>query len=151
MCVMQQVSSKMLMRPLKENYKLEKSGFKGSFVTAFYNGERITIQKANELLQSEGNAVLELTTEEGVVNNVQSGTSKTGNDVVDNSKAVDTRIPVGESTSDIKPERPPIGMQLISKRTYVTYPRDIMNRYNAMAPFFYDEKRYAHQVENIFE
>jgi hypothetical protein len=39
--------------------ELETKGFKSTFITAYYKGERITISEAQKLIQNNGSGILE--------------------------------------------------------------------------------------------
>lgn len=130
-------------------------GFDDAFVTAFYNGERITVKRAAELLKENGNAVFAI---EAVSNtpknttvamdepNAQGSDSPTLNPSEGTGSNEEKEAPGAETKEEPvvvleeleAPKKAPIGMQLVSKKKYKKYPRDVLNRYNRYGDFFYD-------------
>ena len=102
--------------------KLEviEKGVKDAFITAYYKAERITLAEAQKLLDDNGVSILE-------------GNMKTPiiRDVVDPIKVVIADEPLIEN----KIER----IQIITKKTFDEFPREILNRYNSHGSFYYDE------------
>jgi hypothetical protein len=141
--------------------KVRAQGYSDAFVTAFYQGERITIKAANKLLKERGNDVLYVEPAQGA------------RAVVVGPSRPSYTTPTGTGTQSTKPLRPviyaassdenemdqilkeqmsyginytessgkaKIGMQFVSKKTYNSYPRHAMNRYSEVADFYYDDQ-----------
>lgn len=106
---------------------LEK-GVKGAFVTAYYKGERITLAEAKRLLAEQGKAILqsEQEKEESIELEVPS------------TPVVRTDTVSSENTTPIAETRATQRIQIVSKKTFEEFPRDVLNRYNAEGTFFYD-------------
>ena len=103
-------------------------GIKDAFITAYYKGERIPIADALKLLEDQGNNVLEL--------NQLKATPvvETPKEVVGLTPAV-TSEEVIEETKVVEFNR----YQIVTKKTFDEFPRDVLNRYNAHGSFYYDE------------
>ena len=105
-----------------------KRGMNGSFITAYYEGERISIGSARRILQEKGPGILysnkakQKTIEPAPLNIIR----------VDSVEANVVEVP----TYYIDVRKPRV--QVVSKRTFDEYPRDILNRYNTEGNFYYD-------------
>lgn len=107
------------------------SGVQDAFITAYYNGERISLSKAQSLLFELGDSILksarEMSDEEAEDGNVQVAN-------------------LNEETSLFKDEHQipyssfKRGVQLVTKSTFDRFPRDVLNRYNARGSFYFDKK-----------
>ncbi|MFN6086378.1 MAG: hypothetical protein ACK476_15800, partial [Fluviicola sp.] len=94
-------------------------GIKDAFITAYYNGERISLAEAERILIEKGK----------VVSETENLTKTTSLEVTEAKKYTEENPIV---TTEKKT------YQLISKETYAEYPRDLINRYNNAGSFYYD-------------
>jgi hypothetical protein len=94
-------------------------GIKDAFITAYYNGERISLAEAERILIEKGKVV-----------------SETENLTKTNSLDVTEAKKYTEENPIVTTEKKTY--QLISKETYAEYPRDLINRYNNAGSFYYD-------------
>ncbi len=103
-------------------------GIKDAFITAYYKGERIPIADALKLLEDQGSGILEL-------NQLKATPVVTApNEVVGVTPAVTTEEVI-EVTKVVENNR----YQIVTKKTFEEFPRDVLNRYNAHGSFYYDE------------
>ncbi|MDC1402882.1 hypothetical protein N8328_00580 [Crocinitomicaceae bacterium] len=108
----------------KRDQAFEK-GITDAFITAYYEGERISLTEAEALLRKDGTGVIEKTAV-GIAKDVESrieATKKLDNDI---QEIVKNKMVKG------------ISIQLISKNQYNEFPRDVLNRFNSHASFYYD-------------
>ena len=103
-------------------------GVVGAFITAYYNGERISLSEAQRLLDEKGTAILQSEIEKNTT-------------VVELEKpAKGTRtdsVSVENITTSVEVNTQKI--QLVSKQRYEEFPRDELNRFNAEGNFYYDQ------------
>ena len=104
-------------------------GMVGSFVTAYYNGVRITLTEARKLLETKGPSILASNQKEDVQEEIVTPPTVVRTDSVVE-KVVE--LPVNKENS----ER--MRVQVVSKKKYDEYPRDILNRFNTEGNFYYD-------------
>jgi len=97
-------------------------GIKDAFVTAYYQGERISIEQAHLLLSEKGEEVLEL----------KNPTVSKRNKIVNKPNA-----PAILENEIIFFENKKTEMVLVSKIKYDTYPTQLINRYNENGDLFY--------------
>ena len=103
-------------------------GIKDAFITAYYKGERISIADALKIVEEQGNGVLEL-------NQLKvTPVVETPKEIVGVTPAVTTEEVIEESTV-VEFNR----FQIVTKKTFDEFPRDVLNRYNAHGSFYYDE------------
>lgn len=105
-------------------------GISDAFVVAYYKGERVTIARAKQLLDENGPAILQSNIEKAgpleIVETIpvnQQGTTVTTTVV---------EAPIAETKQEQR-------IQIVTKKTFVEYPRDILNRYNTEGNFYFDE------------
>ncbi|MFK7785380.1 MAG: hypothetical protein AB8B56_09700, partial [Crocinitomicaceae bacterium] len=105
-------------------------GIRDAFIVAYYKGERMTVARARILLEREGPSILQSNIEKTqpvdvveVPSNVQRTDSVTA-------EVVETNI-----TTELKEQK----IQIVTKKTFEDYPRDILNRYNTEGNFYFDE------------
>ncbi len=91
-------------------------GAADAFVTAYFNGERITVAEAEKMLADRGNFAT---------------TSKL------TSVAYPTTTGRDRSTT-VKPKKAYDGIQIVSKKKFNDFPVDVLNRYNAQGSFYFD-------------
>jgi hypothetical protein len=103
-------------------------GIKDAHVTVYYKGERIAIDEALKLLKEQGNVILELNQSEDIqVVEIQE-------EIVGVTPAATTEEVIEETTVKTVNR-----YQIVSKKTFDEFPRDVLNRYNAHGSFYYDE------------
>ncbi|MNU67073.1 hypothetical protein D3C71_564050 [compost metagenome] len=109
-------------RPKKAD-AIEK-GVSDAFITAYYNGERISLQEAKHLLETQGEAIL---FKEQELPKVQ-------------------QIPVNEQAAKKYAKENPLVEKkalkeyvLISKESYPEYPRKLMNQLRVQGDFYFDQ------------
>lgn len=116
------------------------SGVKGAFVTAYYKGERITLAEARKLLEKNGRSILqsEIERQEKEKEQEKPETPVVNPPIVKRTDTVATNNssrPV-EVKTVVEEQR----IQIVTKKQFDEFPRDVLNRYNAEGSFFYDEK-----------
>lgn len=107
-------------------------GINGAFVTAYYNGERISVGNARRILNENGPSIL------------QSNMDKEEEEP----EVTETELKVQEpevTDTDIEPANridaniEELRVQIVTKKTFDEFPRDVLNRYNAEGSFYFDE------------
>ena len=109
-------------------------GIQDAFITAYYNGQRITLIEAQRILDEKGFSVLE--------NNILNTTNKLSNPVIseiDPKKEEPMKENVSPETSEVEKESKKEFIQIVSKNTFEEFPREVLNRYNSHGSFYYDE------------
>ncbi len=111
------------------------NGVKGAFVTAYYEGERIPLWKAKQILAEKGPSIL------------QSNMDKVAEPVVEETDTLDyeVEVPRTDTVSNVNviadnPEVIEMRVQVVTKKQFEEYPRDVLNRYNAEGSFYFDVK-----------
>ncbi len=94
-------------------------GAADAFVTAYFDGVRITVTEALNMLEARGNF-----SNSSLLTTIPYPTSTT---------------PVKDKTTTIKPKKAYDGIQIVTKKTFNEYPVDVLNRYNAQGSFYFDE------------
>lgn len=109
--------------------KAYESGITDAFIVAYYKGERINVAKANRLLAENGPSILQsnIVETEPVVLVEMPNVTRTDTVVTNVIEA-----PVGEI------EETALKVQVVTKQTFPSFPRDILNRYNTEGTFYYD-------------
>jgi hypothetical protein len=116
-------------KPKKEEAIL--LGITDAFVTAYYEGARISIQEAMELLKVKDKSILEpvkvvenkILTEEQLL-------------VVEKKKIEEDEIKIEKVKDNLENSNAKI--QLVSKKVFETFPLDEIKRYNQKGEFYYD-------------
>lgn len=101
-------------------------GVEGAFITAYLNGERIPLWEANRILDEQGSTILY--------------TKQVKPKVEDPKIVPEVKDPV--VLEEVRPEKidqAPARVQIVSKKRFETFPRDVLNRYNTEGTFFFDE------------
>ena len=96
-------------------------GAADAFVTAYFDGERITVAEAQKMLEARGNF-----SNTSLLTAVPYPTTP-------------TETPKDKTTT-VKPKKTYDGIQIVTKKTFNEYPIDVLNRYNARGSFYFDEK-----------
>lgn len=105
-------------------------GIADAFIVAYYKGERVTVAKARMLLEENGPSILQSTIEKTQPLEVVK--------IPENAQRTDSvSTEVVETTITIK--RDARKVQIVTKKTFDEYPRDVLNRYNTEGNFYYDE------------
>lgn len=105
-------------------------GIKGAFVTAYFNGQRISIQEANAILKEQGNQAIENRTP--VDNKILKET-----DLVQLEKTQTTNTVFNDDNATQKMSDE--SLQFISKKTYADFPLDEIKRMNDKGLFYFDD------------
>lgn len=100
-------------------------GITDAYITVYYDGERISLAEAEKLLQTTGVQIIEKTAV-GIVKDVDSRLKAEEKLAADIQKIVENKLVEG------------MKIQLVSKKQYDEFPRDILNRFNSHAPFYFD-------------
>lgn len=106
-------------------------GVADAFITAYYKGKRISVNEAQKLLELNGTKILE-----------PLETLMPDNDV----EEVDSLIQIQNVVSyENQIEVEPIKLnsriyQIVTKKKFNEFPRDVLNRYNVKGQFYLDEK-----------
>jgi hypothetical protein len=103
-------------------------GVADAFITAYYNGERITLADATNLLNEKGTTILEIGQTQ-VKPKVESPKEIIG---------VTPALTPSEIEAEPKDEEEK-RYQIVTKKTFEEFPREILNRYNTHGSFYYDE------------
>jgi len=111
------------------------SGVKGAFVTAYFEGKRITLAEAKRLLAERGSSILQSEIEKAEVEVTPEPEPIVQPPVVVRTDTVTTVNikPVDRYDSD--QDR----VQIVTKKKFNEFPRDVLNRYNAQGSFYFDE------------
>ncbi|MCE2712825.1 MAG: hypothetical protein LW688_09830 [Cryomorphaceae bacterium] len=112
-------------------------GIKDAFITAYYKSQRITLAEAQQLLTKNGTAILEpnRTFSDSATVNKSSVINQTTNLVPTEIKSEVKIDPSLIVTAEKKIQK----LQIVTKKTYEEFPREILNRYNSHGTFYYDE------------
>lgn len=111
---------------LEQKKVVIEKGFKDAFIVIYYNGERITLQAAQQLIQSKGNAVFA---------NSVAVQSENIPEVTPVIPAETVPIPVQIEPA---PKEKIVHYQFVSKKSFSAFPSDVLNRYNSKGNFYYD-------------
>ncbi len=104
------------------------NGVIGAFVTAYYNGERIPLYQAIKILEEQGESVL-------FTSQTKKEEKPIENSVATNPIVKTEPIEVLEPVEEKRMPR----VQIVTKKSFEEFPRDVLNRYNTEGTFFYDE------------
>jgi hypothetical protein len=107
------------------------SGVGGAFITAYYNGKRISIGNARRLLNENGRSILqsEMIKEKPVDRVLTPSDVVRVDSVTNNVTQITAPLELWEHR-----------VQIVTKKTFDEFPRDVLNRYNAEGSFYYDVK-----------
>lgn len=119
--------------------EIRQKGISDAFVTAYYQGKRITIDKARALIDAGAKLYSETT----IITNDNHEAIKPPADIV-------TEVEIFTDSKIIKTE--PLHeekyLQFISKESFESYPREELNRYNNKGVFHYDQT--SKRIKSIF-
>jgi len=113
-------------------------GIVGAFIVAYYKGKRIPIAQAKHILSENGSSVLQTeieVKETTVIENVDLSTTRTDTVSMKNIISV-------EEIERVEQKR----IQIVTKKEFSEFPRDVLNRYNAEGAFYFDEN--DHKVKS---
>jgi hypothetical protein len=125
-------------RPKKQD-AIDK-GIKDAFITAYYKSQRITLAEAEQLLTQNGASVLEANRISEVKENTEAQREKAASTNQANTKSApksEVKIDPVLITPDVKVEQK---VQIVTKKTFDEFPREVLNRYNSHGSFYYDEQ-----------
>lgn len=107
-------------------------GIKDAFITAYYQGERISLDEARKLLAEKGKSILEPVNaaENNLVSPQKLVEIETANAQLNQQKTDLTELETGFIERQ---------MQFVSKKSYATYPYDLIRRFNENGLFYFDE------------
>jgi hypothetical protein len=105
------------------------SGITDAFIIAYYKGERINVSEANRLLAENGPSILQSNSAETepVVMVEMPHVVRTDTVIIN---VVEVPVVEGEETA--------LKVQVVTRQTFPSFPRDILNRYNTEGTFYYD-------------
>lgn len=107
-------------------------GIRDAFIVAYYKGERLTVARARILLEKNGPSILQ--------SNIEKTQPIEVVEIPENAQRTDsvtTQVVETTITSIRKDTRK---IQIVTKRTFEEYPRDVLNRYNTEGNFYFDEE-----------
>lgn len=98
------------------------NGVRGAFITAYYQGKRITISEAKQILSANGSSVLQ--------------------SEIEKNKKKEELIVVEEAKEEIDPVelKKKNRVQFVSLNEYDSFPSEVITRYNKRGMFYYDSK-----------
>ena len=115
-------------------------GIKDAFITAYYKSQRITLAEADQLLAQNGISILEANR----ITEVKESTSEKTVSESSNKQLGEIATPKSELKIDPKLITPDVKVeekvQIVTKKTFDEFPREILNRYNSHGSFYYDEQ-----------
>ncbi len=107
-----------------------KRGISDAFIVAYYKGERLTVGKARRLLDQLGPSILQ--------SNIEKATPVEVVEVPENVQRTDSvSTTVVEAPLNFEEDEQKI--QIVTKKTFEEFPRDVLNRYNTEGNFYFDE------------
>ena len=108
------------------------NGINGAFVTAYYKGERISVGNARRILSKNGASILQsnIDKEKEEPELIETEPELTGPEVTETDVEPAERI--DERIEELR-------VQIVTKKTFDEFPRDVLNRYNAEGSFYFDE------------
>jgi hypothetical protein len=103
-------------------------GIIDAYITAYYKGERISLDEAKKLLAQLGNVILEKA-------ETNSNKIVAPEKIQQIAKETQRTVTMQAKNEDKTTMR----LQLISKETYENFPKEVLNKYNENGQFFFDE------------
>lgn len=114
--------------------EVNQKGFTDAFIVVYNGGERLSLVAAQEILKEKGSGVLETKTEY----NPTDTTFKNYDNIVVQNDSYQDRKETEMDHSDDPQSKVANRVQIVSKKEYDEYPREVLNRFNSHAPFYYD-------------
>lgn len=106
-------------------------GITDAFIVAYYKGERMTVARARILLEQNGPSILQ--------SNIEKAQPVEVVKIPENAQRTDSvSTRVVETTIAVKKDERKV--QIVTKKTFDEYPRDVLNRYNTEGNFYFDER-----------
>ncbi len=105
-------------------------GIVGAFVVAYYEGKRIPIAQAKHILNEKGNSILQTEI-------AQKEPIKVEEKHIVRTDSVSLQNLVSHEEIERMEQKK---IQIVTKKEFTEFPRDVLNRYNAEGAFYYDEK-----------
>jgi hypothetical protein len=115
---------------VKKQNVIEK-GIKDPFITAYYKGSRITLDDAQQLIIDNGKEILQIPNSTSKPIGVSEIKPK------DSFNDREERMSYPGSSEEINSKEQRI--QIVTKKKFDEFPREILNRYNSHGSFYYDE------------
>lgn len=107
-------------------------GIKDAFITAYYQGERISLDEARKLLAEKGKSILEPV---NAAENKVISPQKLNEIAAANTKLSQQTINITELETGFIERQ----IQFVSKKSFTTYPYDMIRRFNENGLFYFDE------------
>jgi hypothetical protein len=128
-------------------------GIKDAFITAYYKSQRITLAEAEQLLLQNGPSILEsnrVTEVKGNTEILKVNEKMSDKNSISTNLSSEVKIDPKLITPEVKVEE---RVQIVSKKTFDEFPREVLNRYNSHGSFYYDEqdKRVKSAIANSRE
>jgi hypothetical protein len=128
-------------------------GIKDAFITAYYKSQRITLAEAEQLLSQNGPSILEsnrVAEGKGNTEILKVNEKTTDKNSISTNLSSEVKIDPKLITSEVKVEE---RVQIVSKKAFDEFPREVLNRYNSHGSFYYDEqdKRVKSAIANSRE
>lgn len=111
-------------------------GYTDAFIVVYNEGERLSLVEAQNILKEEGPGVLERNTEYNPVDT----TFKNYENIVVQNDSYQGRQELEMDHNDKSSSKVANRVQIVSKKEYDEFPREVLNRFNSHAPFYYDAK-----------
>lgn len=102
-------------------------GITDAFITAYYKGERITLDEAKRLYALEGDKIIE---------KLDASENKILSEAQISKLEVSTKMKELKESATVK--KAPETIQFVSKKTFEHFPMDVLKRYNQRGDFYYD-------------
>lgn len=108
-------------------------GISDAYITAYYQGKRISVQEARALLQEKGESILE------PIKVLENKTlTEKELDAVETNKIKAEEVKIENSRANVTTSKHKI--QFVSKKQFDRFPMDVLKRYNQKGEFYYDSK-----------
>ncbi len=101
------------------------AGVRDAFITAYFNGERITLADAAKMLSERGNGILEPKEGQAAI-------------VVKETEQVKTVMDPEVVRNPDLVTKPKEYLQIVTKKQFSEFPSDVLNRYNSHGSFYFD-------------
>ncbi len=108
-------------------------GISDAFITAYYKGKRISVKEAENLIALNGLKILE------PLESIKSGTLSEAVQV-DTTSSIENIISYNDKVEIETVKTSSKIYQIVTKKQFNEFPRDVLNRYNMKGNFYFDEK-----------